>query len=147
MSFDLNQKEIVKGFVALETVLNCVGYLPYVGIYAGACRRTFGFMQVVGGVGLAGAKALMALTSYENRQAKLEKSYEALEFAVHGAANYVRGEVEGLFFPLRLVTLAWDMAGLRWTYSSEKSRSGQKTMDMIAENVEWIKDNIQRAIN
>ena len=146
MSFDLNRKEIVKGFVALETVLNWAGYLPYVGIYAGACRRTYGFMQMVGGVGLAGGRALMTFSSSDKCQAKLEKSYKDLEFAVHGAANYVRGEVESLFFPLRLITLAWDMAGLRWTYSSEKNKSGQKTMDMVAKNVEWIKDNIQKAL-
>ncbi len=146
MTFELNKTEIEKGFAALEKVMNWSGYLPFTATYSAPLRGSYASLQVLGGIGLAAGRAIKAFATFDeaSRAREFKKSYSSLIYVAHGVANYARSEVEHLALPIRLVTAAWDFAGLRFKYSAEGARSDQTTMDMITENIRWLRDTVER---
>ncbi len=112
-----------KALSTFETVLNYVGYVPFVSTFSGAIRIAYGKAEIIGAIAAGALLAVKALFASDSTQRREEFNYAlgiAGTYAVHGFANICRGFVESIPF-VNFAGLAYDLSGTRIRYPFEAS--------------------------
>lgn len=118
----VTQAALDRNLSQFEKALNVAGYIPIVSSVSGAVRVLYGKIEVVAAVGTAAISALKALFS-DARGSKewFGRSVMALDYALHGVANIVRGYIEMVPFLGLALCLPYDHClEERVTYPTER---------------------------
>ncbi len=136
---------------AEKWILNIGGMLPVVRGMTSSWRATLAGIEVLYGVATALYKlgeATIHCMDAQKRSSDLDKSYKQLVYVAHGVANFVRSEVEqSWYLPATVACLLWDLKGMRFKYPKEEGAGRPLTMEMVTQNVEWLRNRVQGVFN
>jgi hypothetical protein len=117
----VNQAALDRNLSQMEGFFNIAGYIPVVSSVTGAARILYGKIEVVAGIAAAAFLAIKALFSGDRSANEwFDKSLMALDYAIHGAANVIRGYIEIVPFFGLLLCLPYDRCfNCRLAYPTE----------------------------